>query len=203
MISQMFFDLSNYDNREQIEAFIQILNKNNSLGAKSHRSLKLFAHLLASAETSQECLLALLNVKATIRSGSMRDKFMNIGFHLLERASRLLNYNKVKNGAKVFSFASETPRILTSNSSRIHFQFTIFLTNSLSIHFFFRESTSNSLSISRIHFQFTIFFATSLSIHTLFREFTSNSLSFLRIHFELPFDFANSLSIHYLFREIV
>ena len=100
----------------KVEAFIRILNKNNSLGARSQRSLKLFTHLLASAETSQECLLALLNVKATIRPGSMRDKFMNIGFHLLERASRLLNYNKVKNGAKVFSFASESPRTLTSNS---------------------------------------------------------------------------------------
>ena len=102
MISQMFFDLSNYDNREQIEAFIQILNKNNSLGAKSHRSLKLFAHLLASAETSQECLLALLNGKATMRPGSMRDKFLNVGFPFLARTSRLLNFNIVENGAHVF-----------------------------------------------------------------------------------------------------
>ena len=118
MISQMFFDLSNDDIKDQIEAFIQILNRNNSLGARSHRSLKLFAHLLASAETSQECLLALLNVKATMRPGSMRDKFLNVGFQLLERASRLLNYNIVKNGARVFSFTSESPGTLTVNSKQ-------------------------------------------------------------------------------------
>ena len=118
MISQMFFDLSNDDIKDQIEAFIQILNRNNSLGARSHRSLKLFAHLLASTETSQECLLALLNVKATIRPGSMRDKFLNVGFQLLERASRLLNYNTVKNGARVFSFTSESPGTLTVNSKQ-------------------------------------------------------------------------------------
>ena len=118
MISQMFFDLSNDDIKDQIEAFIQILNRNNSLGARSHRSLKLFARLLASAETSQECLLALLNVKATMRPGSMRDKFLNVGFQLLERASRLLNYNIVKNGARVFSFTSESPGTLTVNSKQ-------------------------------------------------------------------------------------
>ena len=118
MISQMFFDLSNDDIKDQIEVFIQILNRNNSLGARSHQSLKLFAHLLASAETSQECLLALLNVKATMRPGSMRDKFLNVGFQLLERASRLLNYNIVKNGARVFSFTSESPGTLTVNSKQ-------------------------------------------------------------------------------------
>ena len=40
MISQMFFDLSNDDIRDQIEAFIRTLNKNNSLGARSQRSLE-------------------------------------------------------------------------------------------------------------------------------------------------------------------
>ena len=193
---------------EQVGAFIRILNKNNSLGARSHRSLKLFTHLSASVETSQECLLALWNVEATMRPGSMRDKFMNVGFHLLERASRLLNYNKVKNGAKVFSFASKSPRILTSNSPPFYLDgnrcsLSLMLSNPLSIHYFFEnwlsihylfhESTSNSLSISRIHFQFTIYFTNSLSIHYffanqhrihyLFREFTYNSLSFSRIHF--------------------
>ena len=130
-IAQQFFDLENNDIRDQIVAFIDMLNRNNTLGARSHRSLKLFAHLLASAETSQECLLALLNVKATMRPGHMRDKFLNTGFQLLERASRMLNYNIVKNGARVYSFTTESPGILTINSkqfligreffSRIHY----------------------------------------------------------------------------------
>ena len=119
-ISQLFFDLSNDDIRGQIEAFIEILNRDNSLGAKSHRSLKLFSHLLASAETSQECLLALLNVKAVMQPGTMRDKFLNSGFQILERASRLLNYNLVKNGARVFAFTSESPGILTLNTKPFH-----------------------------------------------------------------------------------
>ena len=132
------------ERREQVEVFIRILNKNDSLGARSHRSLKHFTHLLASAETSQECLLALLNVKTTMRPGSMRDKFMNVGFYLLERASRLLNYNKVKNGAKVFSFASKSPRILTSNSPPFYLDgkrcsLSLMLSKPLSIHYFFEN----------------------------------------------------------------
>ena len=118
VVAQIFFDLSNDDIREQIGTFIKVLNRDNSLGARSHRSLKLFDHLLASAETSQECLLALLNVKATMRPGTMRDKFLNVGFQILERASRLLNYNIVKNGARVFAFTSESPGILTLNSKQ-------------------------------------------------------------------------------------
>ena len=43
-----------------MEAFIRVLNKNFSLGARSHRILKLFSHQMASAETTQECLLALV-----------------------------------------------------------------------------------------------------------------------------------------------
>ena len=64
--------------REKVEALIRVLNKNCSL-AKSNRSLKLFSHLMASAETTQECLLALLNIKVTMRPGTMRDKYMNVG----------------------------------------------------------------------------------------------------------------------------
>ena len=67
---------------------------------------------------------------------------------------------------------------------RFYFSFTIFfLANSNSIHSLFRESTSNSLSLSRTHYEFTTvfanllwihyFFAYSLSIYYLFREFTT------------------------------
>lgn len=35
---------------------------------------------MASAETTQECLLALLNIKATMRPGTMRDKYLNVGY---------------------------------------------------------------------------------------------------------------------------
>ena len=67
-------DLSDNNIRGQVEAFIRVLTNNYSLGARSHRSLKLFGHWMASAETSQEWLLALLNVKATMRPGTMQDK---------------------------------------------------------------------------------------------------------------------------------
>ena len=117
-MAQQFFDLENNDIRDQIVAFIDMLNRNNTLGARSHRSLKLFAHLLASAETSQECLLALLNVKATMRPGLMRDKYLNTGFQLLERASRMLNYNIIKNGARIYAFTTESPGILTINTKQ-------------------------------------------------------------------------------------
>ena len=53
-----------------------------------------------------------------MRPGHMRDKFLNTGFQLLERASRMLNYNIEKNGARVYSFTTESPGILTITSKQ-------------------------------------------------------------------------------------
>ena len=92
-VAQYFFDLSDDNVRGQIEAFIKTLDGDFSLGARSHRSLKLFAHLMLACETQQEILLTVLNVKATMRPGMMRDKFVSVAMQILERASRMLNHN--------------------------------------------------------------------------------------------------------------
>ena len=73
--------------------------------------------------------------------------------------------------------------------SRIHFQFTVFITKPTMIHYLFGEITNDWLTISWIHYEFPIFFANSLWIHNLFRELTSNSL-FFSFHFKFPLHFA-------------
>ena len=47
-LAQYFFDLSDDNVRGQVKAFIKILDRDFSLGARSHHSLKLFAHLMLS-----------------------------------------------------------------------------------------------------------------------------------------------------------
>lgn len=51
-----------------------------------------------------------------MRPGTMRDKFITVALKILERASRKLNHNIVKNGARVYAFTSESPGVLTLNT---------------------------------------------------------------------------------------
>ena len=103
----------------------------------------------------------------------------------------------------------------THGTSRIHYDFTIYIANALYV----REYTMNSLWIFHlwarplpsIYYKFTILFANQVSIYCL-RENTMNFLPFTRIHYESTSCFAiyneftiyfvKSLWIHYLFRKI-
>ena len=98
-LAQYFFDLSDDNVRGQVKAFIKILDRDFSLGARSHHSLKLFANLMLS-----------------MRPGTMRDEFITVALKILERASRKLNHNIVKNGARAYAFTSESPGVLTLNT---------------------------------------------------------------------------------------
>lgn len=52
----------------------------------------------------------------SMRPGTMRDEFITVALKILERASRKLNHNIVKNGARVYAFTSESPGVLTLNT---------------------------------------------------------------------------------------
>ena len=69
--------------------------------------------------------------------------------------------------------------------------------NSPSIHYLFHQFTINSQSIPRIHYEYRSF----TRINYLSGEFTVNSLGLSQIYQEFTFCFAMTLWIHYLISE--
>ena len=61
--------------------------------------------------------MIMLNIKAIMTPSQIRDKYLTMGFQMIEQMSREVSYNFVQDGPRHFPFNSENARVVSLNGT--------------------------------------------------------------------------------------